>query len=231
MAQFTSAGRRPLWIALLVVASVGFSLDFSCAVPLAAFAAIAALTPKPPGCLCGRWRGLARQSNRRLRGASLSCERQAPWPGAPGLAPWLFFRRSARNGSKTVLRKAIWWPRIAAFLAAFAVYEGSLFAISLALASGVSDYTPAIVWRISRLQYRCLRGAFPRCIASAYSRVLPKCPVSPRANGVLNAPARPVQDLPRSFRAVVRLVLRRALLWRASATQVPQLLPAIFGKA
>jgi hypothetical protein len=44
MAQFTSAGRRPLWIALLVAASVGFSLGFACAVPLAAFAAIAALT-------------------------------------------------------------------------------------------------------------------------------------------------------------------------------------------
>ena len=39
-----SVERRPLWIALLVVASVVFSLGFACAVPLAAFAAIAALT-------------------------------------------------------------------------------------------------------------------------------------------------------------------------------------------
>ncbi|MDQ6867846.1 MAG: hypothetical protein M3178_05420 [Pseudomonadota bacterium] len=44
MAQLTFAGRRPLWIALLVGASVAFSLGFACAVPLAAFAAIAALT-------------------------------------------------------------------------------------------------------------------------------------------------------------------------------------------
>jgi hypothetical protein len=43
MAQLT-AGRRPLWIAVLVVASVVFSLGFACAVPIAAFAAIAALT-------------------------------------------------------------------------------------------------------------------------------------------------------------------------------------------
>jgi hypothetical protein len=43
--------------------------------------------------------------------------------------------------------------------------------------------------------------------------------------------ARPVQDLPRSFRAVLRLVLRRALLRRAAATQVPQLLPAIPAKS
>jgi hypothetical protein len=44
MAQLTSAGRRLLWIALLVVASAVFSLGFACAVPLAAFAAVAALT-------------------------------------------------------------------------------------------------------------------------------------------------------------------------------------------
>ncbi|HEX3496591.1 MAG TPA: hypothetical protein VHT02_05370 [Methylocella sp.] len=37
---------------------------------------------------------------------------------------------------------------IAALLAAFAVYEALLFAISLALASGAPDYAPSIVWRI-----------------------------------------------------------------------------------
>jgi hypothetical protein len=36
--------RRPLWIALLVAASVAFTLGFACATPLAAFAAIAALS-------------------------------------------------------------------------------------------------------------------------------------------------------------------------------------------
>jgi hypothetical protein len=36
----------------------------------------------------------------------------------------------------------------AAFLAAFAVYEGTLFTISAALASGASDYTLSIVGRI-----------------------------------------------------------------------------------
>jgi hypothetical protein len=62
------------------------------------------------------------------------------------------------------------------------------------------------------------------CIASAYSRALPKSPLSPRANGALNA--RPVQDFPRSFRAVVLRVLRRVFAGRASATQAPQLLHA-----
>jgi hypothetical protein len=36
--------RRPLWIALLAAASVAFTLGFACAAPLAAFAAIAALS-------------------------------------------------------------------------------------------------------------------------------------------------------------------------------------------
>src|SRR5215470_851248 len=36
--------RRPTWIALLVAASIAFSLGFACATPFAAFAAAAALT-------------------------------------------------------------------------------------------------------------------------------------------------------------------------------------------
>lgn len=36
--------RRPIWIALLVIAGIAFSLGFACATPFAAFAAAAALT-------------------------------------------------------------------------------------------------------------------------------------------------------------------------------------------
>jgi hypothetical protein len=49
---------------------------------------------------------------------------------------------------------------MAAFLAAFAVYEGSLFAISLALASGVSDYAPSIVWRIFAINTAAFAALF-----------------------------------------------------------------------
>jgi hypothetical protein len=42
-----SAGWRHLfWLALLVGASIAFSLGFACAIPFAAFAAAAALTPR-----------------------------------------------------------------------------------------------------------------------------------------------------------------------------------------
>ena len=36
--------RRPIWIALLVAASIAFTLGFACATPFAAFAAAASLT-------------------------------------------------------------------------------------------------------------------------------------------------------------------------------------------
>ncbi len=36
--------KRPFWIAVLVAASIGFSLGFACAMPFAAIAAVAACT-------------------------------------------------------------------------------------------------------------------------------------------------------------------------------------------
>jgi hypothetical protein len=49
---------------------------------------------------------------------------------------------------------------MAAFLAAFVVYEGSLFAISFALAGGVSDYVPSIVWRIFAINTAAFAALF-----------------------------------------------------------------------
>ena len=51
-------------------------------------------------------------------------------------------------------------PGAAAFLAAFVVYEGSLFAVSFALASGVSDYAPSIVWRIFAINTAAFAALF-----------------------------------------------------------------------
>ena len=110
MAQLTSAGRRPLWIVLLVVASVVFSPGFACAVPIAAFAAIAALT-------------LSRRDAFSLVGAAWLANQIAGfavhhYPATASTLAWgaalgavALLRRSRRNGSKTILRKAIWWPR------------------------------------------------------------------------------------------------------------------------
>ncbi|MDQ6701741.1 MAG: hypothetical protein M3Z96_00815, partial [Pseudomonadota bacterium] len=111
----------------------------------------------------------------------------------------------------------------------FAVYEGSLFAISLALASGVSDYAPVIVWRIFAINTAAFAALFLVHRLGVFAGLLAQEPRLPRANGALNARP-PGSRFSRLFRAVFRLVLRRALLRRGSAAQVPQLQHAIPAK-
>jgi hypothetical protein len=142
-----SAWRKPLWIALLVLASVVFSLGFACAVPLAAFAAIGALTVSRRdafGLVGAVW--LANQ----ISGFAIHHYPMTPsafaWGaalGAVALASTL-----AALWVKERLPKSGGAVAAAAFLAAFAVYEGSLFAISLFFGSGISNFTPSIVRRI-----------------------------------------------------------------------------------
>jgi len=159
MAQLTSERRRPLWIALLVVASVVFSLGFACAVPLAAFAAIAALT-------------LSRRDAFALVGAVWLANQIAgfavhhypvtastlAWGTALGVVALLSTLAAQWANDQLPQSHAV--AAMAAFLAALAVYEGSLFAISLALTSGVSDYAPSIVWRIFAINTAAFAALF-----------------------------------------------------------------------
>lgn len=160
MPQLASAWRRPLWIAVLVVASGVFSLGFACAVPLAAFAAIAALT-------------LSRRDAFALVGAVWLANQIAGFAvhhypvtvstlawGA-GLGAVALLSTLAAQWVKDHLAQSHMVAVIAAFLAAFAVYEGSLFAISRALASGVPDYAPSIVWRIFAINTAAFAALFP----------------------------------------------------------------------
>ncbi|HXW72161.1 MAG TPA: hypothetical protein VEK34_12085 [Methylocella sp.] len=139
--------RRPLWFALLVAASLTLSLGFACAVPLAAFAAIAALT-------------LSRRDAFFLTGAVWLANQLAGftihhYPLTLGTLGW----GAALGAVALAATVAAQWVKerfpegggmfaAAAFLAAFAVYEGSLFVISLVLGSGLSNFTPSIVRRI-----------------------------------------------------------------------------------
>jgi hypothetical protein len=140
--------RRPLWSGTLLVLSTVFSLAFSCAMPLAAFAAIGALTLRRPDAfiLIGTvW--LANQ----MTGFALlhyPLERAAfAWGGALGgvallstlVACWVDGRLSQNNRLLCA---------IAAFLAAFATYEGALYAISVMSANGLPNFAPSIVARI-----------------------------------------------------------------------------------
>ncbi|HTV31647.1 MAG TPA: hypothetical protein VME69_00840 [Methylocella sp.] len=139
--------RRPVWITLLVAASVAFTLGFACATPFAAFAAIAALTMSRRDALL--LVGLTWFANQVVGfGAlhyplTLDCFGWGIGLGIIALLATLGAERIAKQFSH--LR---YLATAMAFLAAFAAYEGLLFLTSIIVQSGVEDYTVAIVTRI-----------------------------------------------------------------------------------
>ena len=142
--------RHLLWL-VLVGASVAFSLGFACAVPLAAFAAAAALTLSRHDALVlivAVW--LANQ----LVGFVVL---DYPWTAntfAWGVALGAVAVLTTVAGGWAVGRsmgagRAVGY--VATFLVAFAVYEATLFVISATLLGGTEIYTLAIQGRIFAL--------------------------------------------------------------------------------
>ena len=140
--------RHPLWLGLLVGASVIFSLGLACAVPLAAFAAAAALSlSRRYALLLITLVWLANQ----LVGFTVL---QYPWTAST-------FTWGVVLGAVAILATlAGQWiagrllnaPRAftvtTTFLIAFAVYEAALFTVSATLLGGMEIYTAAIQGRI-----------------------------------------------------------------------------------
>jgi hypothetical protein len=140
--------RHPFWIALLVATSVAFTLGFACATPLAAFAALAALTMTRRDALLVI--GLVWLANQCVGFGVL----RYPWTAdclAWGVGLGIVALLSAL-GAEFVAKRFIALNGILAstlaFLSAFGVYEGLLFIASAIFQSGVEDYAPAIVGRI-----------------------------------------------------------------------------------
>ena len=136
--------RHWLWLAVLVGASVAFTLGLACAVPLAAFAAAAALTLSRQDALVlvlAVW--LANQ----LVGFTVL---DYPWTASTfawgaALGAVATF---ATVASQWTVRRSMGRGRavsyMAPFLVAFAVYEVALFAFSATLLGGTEIYTAAI---------------------------------------------------------------------------------------
>ena len=146
--SFAFERRRPLWIGSLVFLSVVFSFGFSCAVPLAAFAAIGALTlPRGDALVVIGALWLANQ----IIGFAVlhyPLDRGAfAWGGVLGAAA-LVATLAAQWVSGGLSQRNRFLGSTAAFLAAFAVYEGVLCTISAMSAAGISNFAPAIVLRI-----------------------------------------------------------------------------------
>jgi len=143
--------RHFLWLAVVGAASVASSLGLACAVPLAAFAAAAALTLSRQDALVlivAVW--LANQ----LVGFMLL---DYPWTGdtlAWGVALGMVGMLATVAGQRTI-RSLIGAARVvsftATFLVAFAVYEAALFTVSATMLGGTEIYTLAIQGRIFAL--------------------------------------------------------------------------------
>ncbi|MBV8651183.1 MAG: hypothetical protein JO255_06925 [Alphaproteobacteria bacterium] len=143
-----SRGHRPLWLALLVAASIATSLGFACAVPLAAFAAAAALT-------------LSRRDAVLLVGAVWLANQIVgfaflDYPWTANCIEWgvalgaiaLLSTVAARGAALRLEGMGPVAAPVASFLAAFVVYEGALFVVAATLLGGIEDFTPAIIGRI-----------------------------------------------------------------------------------
>src|ERR1700728_2187918 len=139
-----SGGRRALWLALLVAASVAFTLGLACAMPFAALGAAIALTlPRRDALVLT---GAAWLANQLVGFAVLDYPWTAntiAWGVALGAvaflttmsAQWLVPRVAGQGAIAVAL---------ATFLGAFCVYEGALFVVAATLLGGTEDFVPAI---------------------------------------------------------------------------------------
>jgi hypothetical protein len=150
--------RHLLWLAVLVGASVAVTLGLACAVPLAAFAAAAALTLSRHDALVlivAVW-----LANQLVGFAVLGY----PWTastfawgvvlGAVAILSTVAGRWAARHS--TDAGRIISYT--ATFLVGFVVYEGALFAFSATLLGGTEIYTAAIQGRIFAVNAAAFAG-------------------------------------------------------------------------
>ena len=140
--------RYPLWLGLLVGASVVFSLGLACAAPLAAFAAAAALSLSRRDVLLLIL--LVSLANQLVGFTVLHYPLTAStfaWGVVLGAVAVLATLAGQWIADRLVGgRRAV--VAMATFLIAFAVYEAALFTVSATLLGGTEIYTAAIQGRI-----------------------------------------------------------------------------------
>jgi hypothetical protein len=153
-----TAWRHALWLALLVAASVAFSLGFSCAVPFAAFGAVAALTLERRDALM--LIGAIWLANQLVGFGFLDYPWTADtfvWGIVLGAVAILCTTAGIVAAGRLEARDTI-LAALAAFAGAFVVYEGSLFVVSATLLGGLEDFAPAIVVRILEINAAAFVG-------------------------------------------------------------------------
>jgi hypothetical protein len=153
---FTPPGwRHWLWLAALLAASTGFTLGFACAVPFAAFGAIAALSlPRRDALLLTVALWLLNQ----IIGFTVLHypwdEMTFVWGAVLGIVAVL-----STVAAQTVIKdRNVVAASLIGFIAAFFVYEGSLYIVSATALGGTEDFTLAIVARILAVNAAAFAG-------------------------------------------------------------------------
>ncbi len=145
VSRHLSGWRPALWLAILVAASVAFTLGLACAMPFAGLGAAAALTLSRRDALI--LAGAAWLANQIVGFAFLSY----PWTGdtiAWGIVLGIVALLATLAAQELIGRLAAHGLLAAAsagFAGAFVVYEGALFLVSALWLGGTEDYALAIV--------------------------------------------------------------------------------------
>ena len=169
--------RHHLWLALLVCASVAFSRSFACATPFAAFSTAAALT-------------LNRRDAMLLTGAVWLANQfvgytilRYPWTinsvawGVAIGAAAILATLAARGATRALERAMPIWRSLAAFAAAFVVFEGALFAAACVALGGTEDFTPPVIGWIFAVNASALIGLFVLNWLAMVIGLIPSLPV------------------------------------------------------
>ncbi len=158
--------RHRAWLALLLASSVGFTLGFACAVPFAAFGAIAALTlPRRDALLLTAALWLVNQ----LIGFTIlhypTDGLTLTWGAVLGVVAVL-----STVAAQAVMRgRGLVAAALSSFAAAFIVYEGSLYLVSAGALGGTEDSTLAIVSRILAINAAAFTGLLAASLLIAAS--------------------------------------------------------------
>ena len=140
------AGWRPaLWLALLVAASVAFTLGLACAMPFAAIGAATAMTLNRRDALI--LTAAAWLANQIVGFAFLSYPMTADtftWGIVLGIVA-VVTALAAVELTRRVVRQGTVIAALVSFAGAFVVYEGGLFLVSATWLGGTEDFAPTIV--------------------------------------------------------------------------------------
>ena len=149
--------RFALWAATLIAATVLSSFTLACALPLAGFAAVAALTASRRQALL--LTGAVWLTNQALGFLFLHYPTDAVtlgWGGALGVIALL----SCESAGLIARRFDGVKGGVAAFLAAFVVYESLVLAVTAATGPGVDHFTAPVVSRIFFVNLAAFLGLF-----------------------------------------------------------------------